>query len=365
MKNNKVLRNAVISILIGLLAGAVIILILGKNPLNAYYNLLQGCGLLPKAKYASGRGMATDLLSYIDFLTPMLFAALAVAVAMKAGLFNIGVAGQMLGAGFMATVLVGYSALPAGLAKPLVLLVGIAVGGAMGALVGFLKYRFNINEVVSTIMFNYIVSYVVSFFINTRYVDAVSRQSKVISAASRLTLQDVMIGGYKFNIPLGFIVAIIAVFVVKFVMDRTVLGFELKAVGLNNTAARYAGIGVGRSIVLSMLISGALAGLAGVTYYLGYFASIQPRTLVSTGYDAIAVCLVGNSDPLGILLSTLFLQIISKGSTYMSSQSGLESEIASVITAVILLSTTISILYAEIIDRIRSRRADRKGGETA
>ena len=242
------------------------------------------------------------------------------------------------------------------------LILGIAVGGAMGALVGFLKYRFNINEVVSTIMFNYIVSYVVSFFINTKYVDAVSRQSKNISAASRLTLQDVMIGGYKFNIPLGFIVAIIAIFLVKFVMDRTVLGFELKAVGLNNTAARYAGIGVGRSIVLSMLISGALAGLAGVTYYLGYFASIQPRVLVSTGYDAIAVCLVGNADPFGILLATLFLQIISKGSTYMSSQSGLESEIASVITAVILLSTTISILYAELAERIRGRR---KGGETA
>ncbi|MBR3366195.1 MAG: ABC transporter permease [Lachnospiraceae bacterium] len=361
MNKNRVLRNAAISILVGLLVGAVIILILGKNPLTAYFNLLQGCGLAPKGKYAAGRGMLTDLCSYIDFLTPMIFAALAVAVAMKAGLFNIGVAGQMLAAGFIATITIGYSAIPAGLAKPLVLLIGAAVGAALGAIVGFLKYRFNINEVVSTIMFNYIVSYVVSFFINTRYVDAVSRQSRNIGENARLTLQNVLIAGYKFNIPLGFIVALVAVFVVKFVMDRTVLGFELKAVGLNNTAARYAGIAVGRSIVLSMVISGALAGLAGVTYYLGYFASIQPRVLVSTGYDAIAVCLVGNSNPFGILASTLLLQIISKGSTYMSSQSGLESEIASVITAIILLSTTISVLYMELFGKLRSK----KGGKTA
>ena len=361
MNKNRVLRNAAISILVGLLVGAVIILILGKNTLTAYFNLLQGCGLAPKGKYATGRGMLTNLCSYIDFLTPMIFAALAVAVAMKAGLFNIGVAGQMLAAGFIATITIGYSAIPAGLAKPLVLLIGAAVGAALGAIVGFLKYRFNINEVVSTIMFNYIVSYVVSFFINTRYVDAVSRQSRNIGENARLTLQNVLIAGYKFNIPLGFIVALVAVFVVKFVMDRTVLGFELKAVGLNNTAARYAGIAVGRSIVLSMVISGALAGLAGVTYYLGYFASIQPRVLVSTGYDAIAVCLVGNSNPFGILASTLLLQIISKGSTYMSSQSGLESEIASVITAIILLSTTISVLYMELFGKLRSK----KGGKTA
>ncbi len=370
-KRSDTFKSAAICILAGLVIGAVIIAVLGKNPLSAYYNLLQGCGLAPKAKYASGRGMVTDLLDFIDSSTPMIFAALAVAVAMKGGLFNIGVSGQMLAAGFIGTVLVGYSSLAAPVAKPLVLVVGILVGAALGALVGFLKYKFNINEVVSTIMINYIVNYVVSFFINTKYVDPVSRQSKNIGGAARLTLQNVEIAGYKCNIPLGFVIALLGAVLVAFILDRTVLGFELKAVGTAQTAAKYAGIRVGKSIVSTMAISGALAGLAGVTYYIGYFASIQPKALPSTGFDAIAVSLVGNNSPLGIILATLFLQIISKGSTYMSSRAGLESEIASVITAVILLSTTISSVYMNFFAKRREKKADNveksteKGGRKA
>lgn len=354
MENKKDrLLVSLICILAGLAVGAVIIAILGKNPLTAYYNLLQGCGLAPKGKYAAGKGMVTDLLSFIDSTTPIIFAALAVAVALKTGLFNIGVSGQMLFAGFIATVTIGYSSLPAAVAKPLVILVGIAAGGALGALVGFLRYKFNINEVVSTIMINYTVSYVVSFFIQTRYVDMVSRQSKMIKAASRLTLKNVMLGGYKCDIPVGFLLSLAAVAAVAFLLHKMMLGFELKAVGASKGAARYAGIAVGKSTVISMLISGALAGLAGVTYYLGYFGSIQPKVLASTGFDSIAVCLVGGGEPVGILAASFFLQIISKGSAYMSSQSGLESEIASVITAVILLSSTMSAVFMGLLSRRR------------
>jgi len=136
----KYLKIAVLSVLVSLLAGAVVILILGKNPLSAYYNLLQGCGLAPKAKYAGGKSMFTDLSSYIDYLTPMLFAALSYAVAMRAGLFNIGISGQMLVAGFISSVTIGYSTLSAPVAKPLVLLIGIVSGMAVGALIGFFKY---------------------------------------------------------------------------------------------------------------------------------------------------------------------------------------------------------------------------------
>lgn len=359
-KRSEIIRTSIISVIVGLVVGAIIIALLGKNPLSAYFNLLQGCGLAPKARYAAGSGMATDLLDYIDYLTPMVFAALGVAVALKAGLFNIGISGQMLFAGFLASATVGYSALAAPVAKVLVIAIGIVAGALLGGLVGWLKYRFNINEVVSTIMFNYIVSYVVSFIIQTKYIDPISRQSKNIGANARLTLQDINIGGYIFNIPLGFILAIICVIVVAFLMDHTVLGFELKSVGTNKTAARYAGMNVGRSLTLSMMISGALAGLAGVTYYLGYFASIQPRVLASTGYDAIAVCLVGSSNPVGIFIATLLLQIIPKGATYMSSTAGLESEIASVITAVILLSTTVSVLYAHFFKK--KKKTAEEGG---
>ena len=136
---------------------------------------------------------------------------------------------------------------------------------------------------------------------------------------------------------LAGVLAVLAAVLVKFLLDRTVFGYEIKCVGTSKNAARYAGINVGRNVVASMVISGALAGLAGVTYYLGYFGSIQPRVLPSTGFDAIAVSLLANSNPVGIIFSSFLITIISKGSTYMNSSSGLESEIASVITGVILL----------------------------
>lgn len=327
----------VISVLIGLVVGGIIIAALGKNPFQAFYNLLQGCGLAPKDSYAGKKGMLTDFASFLDAWTPMIFAALAVAVAFRAGLFNIGVSGQMLAAGFLASVTIGYSSLGAGIAKPLVLIIGIVAGAAVGAMIGFLKHRFNINEVVSSIMLNYILQYIFSFFINTYFVDPVSRQSKSVSAASRLTLKDVEIFGYKMDIPLGIVLAVLTVFIIRFVMQRTVFGFEMKAVGQSRTAAEYAGINVGRNLVGAMTLSGALAGLAGVTYYLGYFASIQPKVLASTGFDSIAVSLLGNSHPVGILFSSFLITILDKGSTYMSSAAGVQAEIASVITGVILL----------------------------
>ncbi len=325
------------AILISLIVGAVIITLLGKNALSAYQNLLQGSGLLPKPSYAGYKSMLTDFTSFLNAWTPMLFASLAVAVALRAGLFNIGVSGQMLTAGFFATVLVGYSEMPSLIAKPLVLIVGIIAGACVGGLIGYLKYRFNINEVVSSIMINYIAQYVFSFFINTYFVDPVSRQSVSVSTGSRLTLMDTLVGDLKMDIPLAVVLAIITAFFIKFLIDKTTLGYELKAAGASPTAAEYAGIHVGKNMVLTMVISGGLAGLAGVTYYLGYFGSIQPKVLVSTGFDAIAVSLLGNSNPIGILFSSFLITIISKGSTYMSSAAGIQAEIASVITGILLL----------------------------
>ena len=327
----------VFSIIVSLLVGAIVILLLGKNPVEAYGNLLQGSGLLMKEKYAGGKGMLTDFLSFVDYWTPMIFAALAVAVALKAGLFNIGVSGQMLAAGFIASVTVGYSTLAAPVAKPLVIIICFVVGSLVGGLIGFLKHKFNINEVVSSIMLNYIVQYVTAFFIYTKYVDPVSRQSKNIADAARLTLKNVEIGALKGDIPLGIILAVIVAFVIKYVFDKTTFGYEIKAIGFNTNASKYAGINVGKNMVIAMMISGGLAGLAGATYYLGYFCSMQPKVLAATGYDAIAVSLLGNSNPMGILASSFLINIINKGSTYMSSKAGLDAEIASVITGLILL----------------------------
>ena len=350
----------VFSIIVSLLVGAIVILALGKNPLEAYGNLLQGSGLLMKEKYAGGKSILTDFLSFVDYWTPMIFAALAVAVALKAGLFNIGVSGQMLAAGFVASITIGYSAMAAPIAKPLVIVICFVVGSLVGGLIGFLKHKFNINEVVSSIMINYIVEYVTAFFIYTKYVDPVSRQSKNIAEAARLTLKNVQMGELKGDIPLGIILAIIVAFIIKYVFDKTTFGYELKAIGFNGNASKYAGINVGKNMVVAMMISGGLAGLAGATYYLGYFCSMQPKVLAGLGYDAIAVSLLGNSNPMGILASSFLINIINKGSTYMSSKAGLDAEIASVITGLILLFSACGAYIQYLVKKNKDKLEENK-----
>lgn len=364
-KENKIfnaMKIPLFAILCSLVVGGIVIAVTGSNPFKAYYALLQGSGLAPKSSYANYKSILTDFFSYVNYFTPMIFAALAVAVALRAGLFNIGVSGQMLAAGFVATVVVGYSGLGAVVAKPLVILIGILIGGLAGAIIGFLKYKFNINEVVSSIMLNYIFQYVVSFLINTYYVDPVSRQSVEVSQAARLTLMDTLVGNLKIDIPLGIIAALLAVVLVWFLFEKTKLGYELKAVGYSRSAARYAGIKVGKCMVLSMTISGMLAGLAGVTYYLGYVGSIQPKVLISTGFDAIAVSLLGSNNPFGIILSSMLITMISKGSTYMKSVAGVDAEIASVITGIILLFSACN-AYIRWMAEKRKREKNRNAKE--
>lgn len=351
------------AVCLSLLVGALIILSQGKNPLQVYTSLLQGSGLLPKATYAAHKNILSDFTSFLNAWTPMLFASLAVAVAMKAGLFNIGVAGQMLTSAFIATITIGYSPLPAILAKPLVIVVGVSTGMLLGALIGFLKYKFNINEVVSTIMVNYIAMYVISFAINTYYVNPVSRQSALISKASRLTYMNVRLGNIKVDLPLGIILAIIAAFALHFVLEHTTFGWDLKSVGLSRKAASYAGVNVAKSMIYAMAISGALAGLAGVTYYLGYFASIQPRVLVGTGFDCIAVSLLADSNPLGIIGFSFLISILSKGSTYMNSVSGLESEIAAVITSIILLFSAANVYIRYLLQKSKNNLIEQSKNE--
>lgn len=356
----------VFAVVLSLLASAVMLLALGKDPINAFLGMLRGCGIVPKANYAAKTGMLTDFMSFLNVLAPMIFAALAVAVASKTGLFNIGISGQMLFAGFIATVVVGYSDLPAAAALPLVIVIGVAAGALVGGIIGFLKYRFNINEVVSSIMLNYIIQYVVSFFINMYYVDPVSRQSMYISNASRLTITGVEIFGMKADLPLAMLLVPPAIIFAKVLFDRTKIGYEMKSVGLSRNAARYAGMSVGKNMVLSMLVSGALAGLAGVAYYLGYFNSIQPGVLTSVGFDSIAVSILGNYNPLGIFFSSFLITIVSKGSTYMSSSAAIPQEIASIITGLILVVSACTFFIRTKLARMSERELEsRKAAKAA
>ncbi|MBQ9564454.1 MAG: ABC transporter permease [Synergistaceae bacterium] len=341
---SRMLRASFWALLFSLAAGAVILFLMGKDPLSAYANLLQGSGLLPKVKYAGRQNQLTDFLSFLDAMTPMVFASLSVAVGLRGGFFNIGVPGQMLTAGICAHVMTTFlgNVLPSPLAKILVLLVGIVTGAVLGAFMGWLKDRFNVNEVVTSIMLNSIAMYLITFYINTFYVDPVSRQSRAISDAARLTLSGVRTHGMKADFALAFPLAILVAFLLRTFLDRTTYGFEIRALGLSRGAARYAGISLSRTTLLTMALSGALGGLAGVAYFCGYFASIQPGTVPGMGFDAIAVALLGGNHALGCILASFLITVISKGSVYMSSRLSVEPEIASLITSVILIFSACS-----------------------
>lgn len=351
---------SILAILLTLITASILLLIMGKNPLVAFQSFLQGCGMLPKANYGGGSGMLSDLFDFLNYLAPLMLASLAFIAAFKAGLFNIGISGQMLISGFLATALVGYNkSLSPAAAKPLVILIGIIAGGLVGALVGFLKYRFNIHEVVSTIMINYIISYMTGFFINNNYVDMMTRTSRVCSPAARLTWTKVQIGGVNCKVPLGLAIAVLMAFLVQFLFDRTTFGFELKAVGLNQKCAKYFGVKVGKSIVLSMAISGILAGLAGVTYYLGYTNTIIPKTLAGMGYDSISVALLGSASPVGSIFAAIIVSIFQQGANYMSSRVGVAKEIASLITGILLLYASCGNYMKMLAHRVLQKEADR------
>lgn len=338
------------SILCSLIAISIIVLIIGKNPLTVFSSLLQGAGILPRANYAKYQSILTTFMETLNAVTPMIFASLAVAIAFKAGLFNIGVSGQMLIAGFSATVLVGYSELPSIIAMPLCVIIGVVVGALAGGAIGLLKHRFNINEVVSSIMLNYIFSYTISYFINTKYVDPITRQSKNILPNARLSLMNVEVGDLKINFALCFLLAIACAIALYIFIAKTRRGYEVKAVGLNPKAAEYAGMRVGRTITFAMVLSGALSGLAGVTYYLGYYSSIRPNMLASLGFDSIAVSLLGNSHPIGIIFSSLLITVLDRGSTYMSSTVGVQQEVASLVTGMMLLFSACGAYIRDKVD---------------
>ena len=339
-----------LAIACSLIVSAILLLFMGRNPITAFHAILAGAGVLPRPNYASGRGMFTDIMMTLAALTPMVFASLAVTTAFKGGLFNIGISGQMLLAGFISTILIGYSDLPAYIAMPAVILIGTLCGALAGGLIGILKSKFNINEVVSSIMLNYIIMSVVTFFILTRYVDPITRQSVEINSSSRLVLQNIDVGPYRTVIPMFIILAVAAVFAVKFFLDRTRAGFDLRTVGQNSKAAKYLGIKPELNIMKAMIISGALAGLAGVTHYLGFNGAVPPRELSNIGFDAIAVALLGNVTPIGSLFASVLITIISRGTTYMSSILDVQREIAQVITGLILLFSACGAFIKQLIN---------------
>lgn len=342
MKINKECAVALIAVFLGLLAGALLMALAGNNPFQGYLYLLQG-GLMNAERI--GNTLATA--------TPLILTGLAVAFAFKTGLFNIGAAGQMLIGGLAATAVGLTLDLPKLVLLPLVVIAAILGGAVWGLVPGFLKARFNVHEVVATIMMNWIaywtVYYVIPGCFKGAYLETESR--KIPDAASLKVgwLTDLFNGSY---INLGFFLAIIAVAVIAFLLNRTVSGYELKAVGFNRHASEYAGINAERNIVLSMMLAGALAGLGGAVFYVGYASNMQIGVMPTQGFDGIAVSLLGLNSPWGVLASALFFGMLHSGKGFMNAMTRIPPEIADTIIATIIYFSAAAVLIERLWEKV-------------
>jgi ABC-type uncharacterized transport system permease subunit len=342
--------TALVAVVLGLLAGAVLMALIGRNPFSGYVYLFRG-GIMSIERV--GNTLATA--------TPLILTGLSVAFAFRTGLFNVGAAGQMLIGGLCATAVGLTLVLP----KPLLLTVMMAaaiLGGAVWGLVpGLLKAKFNVHEVVATIMMNWIsywtVYYVVPAYFKGTYLETESR--KIPDAASLKVewLTEMFNGSY---INLGLFLAIISVIVIAFIIDRTTFGYELKAVGFNRHAAEYAGIKANRSIIMSMMIAGALAGLGGATFYVGYASNMQIGVLPSQGLDGIAVSLLGGNSPWGVFGAALFFGLLHSGKGFMNAMTRIPPEIADTIIATIIYFSATSVLIERNWERLKRKAGGAK-----
>ena len=279
-------------------------------------------------------GSQQAIMNTIVSATPLILGGLSVALAFKAGLFNIGAQGQFL-MGALAAVAVGVavSDWPPFVAIPIAILASMLAGAFWGFIPGFLKANTGAHEVVVTIMLNFVAMGVLTY--------AVSGPLDVPGSPSPITAD---VGNAAYPILLGrtghigIVVALVAVALVTWLLQRTTLGFEIRTVGANPDAARYAGMRPRRLIVLTMSLAGLLAGLAGAGQLLGITHRMTPSFGTTVGFDSIAVALLARTNPVGVIFAALLFGAMRNGASSMELQVGIPAELVEVIQAIILLS---------------------------
>lgn len=320
-----------LSIFTAMVLGGIIILSVGGNPFLAYYGLIQG-----------SLGSAKALSETAVWATPYIFAGLAVALAFKGGLFNIGAEGQ-LAVGATTAALFGYALpewlgfnLPAIIHLPIVIIAGAIAGTIWAAIVGYLTAYTGGHEVINTIMMNYIALNTISFLLNGPMKDPsptnVISRTPLVAESARLAP---IFSGLRVH--WGFILALVVAFAVWWLLSKTTLGFEIKTVGLNPDAAKYAGVNVKRIIILTMALSGMLASLAGTVEVTGLNYRHELGFSLGYGFDAIAIALLGKSHPLGVVLASILFAAMRNGATRMQFLTQMPVDLISMLQALILL----------------------------
>ncbi len=336
-KNHKVLIP-IIAVLLGFLLGNVIMLLTGENPLELYKALIQAIFGVKLDNIGTDKTVFTvrKVGEYFVYVMPIVLTGLSVAFAFRTGLFNIGAEGQLLMGAFATTWLGIYLDLPAIILVPIVILGGAVLGGIWGFIPGYLKARFNVHEVVVTIMLNYTALHLTNFLMK-EIPGSDSVKTVKLNEGARLSSEFLRTLTENSRFHFGFVVVILALLLFWFIINKTTFGYELKAVGYNPHAAEYAGMKVKRNAALSMAIAGAFSGLAGSILVAGTFG--YGRVLAhfeNYGFDGIAVALIGGNTAIGSLLSGLLLGALNAAQPIMQGQ-GIPKAITIIISAAIIV----------------------------
>ena len=309
-------------------------------PFGAYASLLAGA-------FGSGTALSNTLVA----AAPLILGGLAVGLGFKAGLFNIGVAGQFL-VGAFASAVVGSSLAtsPTTVGMPLAVVAGALAGAAFGFIPGFLKARTGAHEVVTTIMLNNAAVLLLTWAVN----DLVRAPGFSFPRTGDIgnSALPILLGR---NVHLGIPLAVLTVFAVRWVLDRTTIGFEIRTVGQNPNAARYAGMRPVFITALTMTLSGLLAGLAGAIQMLGVIGFYAPGITASVGFDSIAVALLGRSDPIGILFAAILFGAFRAGAPLMQIETSVPIEVIDIIQALVILFLAADLIVRRVF-RVRAAK---------
>ena len=366
------ITGILISIVMGFIVGAVVLTIAGYSPLAAYREMI--LGVFSKPKY---------MVQVIIRATPLIFTGLSISFAFKTGMFNIGAEGQAI-MGMVTAAVVGYCIeLPPVIHFIAVALAAIVVAGLWGALVGVLKAKFGIHEVISGIMLNWIALYFNNFMISMPWLKKPEAEAsyEVLESSwlvvlnswktsdagrewlldgTHPVLSDVLI---RTDLHYGIFLAIAAAALVWFLLTRTTKGYEMRAVGSGADAARFAGINVNKNLILSLAIAGALAGLAGAVVITG---TMPHRISVLTaqpgyGFDGISVALMANTSPFGVIASALLFAGLQYGGSSIQAELGAPSEIINIVIGTIIFFIAMSGAFRMLADYLEKRRGRSDG----
>ncbi len=322
---------------------------------EAYANLFKGSVFDPAATTVNAA--LSPISETLTYTAPLVFTGLSVALAFRGGLFNIGAQGQAT-MGIILAALAGFLLpLPPGLHLLVAVLAGALGGAIWGFIPGILKARTGAHEVINTIMLNYIAVYFLTWLIVQNGVQDPSRTdaiSRPVDASAQLP----RLFGDGLRAHAGIILAVLATWAVAWLLNRSTLGFELRAVGANPDAARTAGISVTRTYVLVMVFAGALAGLGGSQMVLGTTAAaLTPLVVAQIGFDGILVALLGRVKPWGVALAALLFGALQAGGNRMQSYSGISLELVTVLQALIVIFIAAPALVKAIFQLRAARTA--------